>query len=106
ACAWRTVGRAGDRQRQIIWMLELGAALRRYTGNPLLRQSLRLMRGPARAAGFTLLHGFLEKGLETFRAMGSQADAFLATIAERERRLAAALFAGDRTTAEASGQRS
>lgn len=92
AAAWRETGSAGSRERQIVLMTEVGSALDRYTRNPLLRHSLRLMRGPARAAGLSALQDFLEKGFDTFREMRGAAE-FLATVSQRERALAAALFA-------------
>jgi hypothetical protein len=93
AVAWRTVGRPADRERQISLMMAVGSALDRYTRNPLLRTSLRLMRGPAAAAGLGVLQAFLERGFDTFRDMRG-AQEFLDTVARRERELAAQLFAG------------
>lgn len=90
---WREVAGPAERERQIALMLAVGEALEGYTRNPLLRTSLRLMRGPAQAAGLGALQGFLERGFDTFRAMRGAAE-FLATVASRERALAAALFAG------------
>jgi hypothetical protein len=90
---WRSAGTAADRERQIALMLAVGQALDGYTRNPLLRHTLRLMRGPAQAAGLSALQTFLERGFDTFRAMKG-AEEFLRTIAQRERALAAALFAG------------
>lgn len=89
--AWRGVGRAPDRERQIALMLAVGSDLERYTGRALLRHSLRLMRGPANAAGLGALQRFLETGFDTFREMRG-AEFFLQTIAGRERSLAAQLF--------------
>lgn len=91
--AWRRVGRPADRERQIMLMMAVGSALDRYTRNPLLRTSLRLMRGPASAAGLGVLQAFLERGFDTFRDMRG-AQEFLATVTRRERELAARLFAG------------
>jgi len=90
---WRQVAGPAERERQIALMLAVGEALEAYTRNPLLRTSLRLMRGPAQAAGLGALQGFLERGFDTFRAMRGAGE-FLATVASRERGLAAALFAG------------
>jgi hypothetical protein len=90
---WRAVGDAPSREQQIALMVSVGRALDGYTRSMLLRQSLRLMRGPATAAGLAALQGFLERGFDTFRDMRG-ADFFLATIASRERALAAHLFAG------------
>lgn len=92
--AWRQVGRPLDRERQIGLMLAVGQALERYTRSKLLRHTLRLMRVPAQAAGLETLQAFLERGFDTFAAMNG-AKPFLDTIAERERRLAADLFAGN-----------
>ena len=66
-------------------------ALDVYTRNPLLRHSLRLMRGPARLAGLAQLQGFLESGFDTFRAMRG-AQQFLDTVVQRERAVADWLF--------------
>lgn len=89
--AWRAVGRPEARELQISLMLDVGHALDRYTRNPLLRHSLRLMRGPAQAAGLAALQQFLERGFDTFRELRGAAR-FLQTVAERERVLAARLF--------------
>jgi hypothetical protein len=90
---WRQVGGVDERERQIVLMGSVGAALDRYTRNPLLRQSLRLMRGPASAAGLGALQRFLENGFDTFRGMRG-AEIFLSTVGTRERTLARVLFAG------------
>ncbi len=91
--AWCRVGRREDRKLQIALMLDVGRALDRYTRMPMLRQSLRLMSGPAHAAGLGALHAFLRKGFETFREMRG-ADEFLGTIQSREAVLAGCLFDG------------
>jgi len=89
--AWRRVGKPIDRERQIALMLQVGTSLDAFTRKPLLRHSLRFMRGPAAAAGLAALQRFLERGFDTFREMqGGQF--FLATVAKRERDLAAELF--------------
>ena len=90
--AWQGVGRAAERDRQIELTRDIAAQLDRITQVPLLRNALRLMRGPARAAGLGDLQRSLESGFDTFRAMQG-ADEFIAWIGERERALAAALFA-------------
>jgi hypothetical protein len=97
AQAWRAVGRVTDRERQISLTLEVGSALDRFTKNPLLRGSLRMMRGPAQAAGLGSLQDFLESGFDAFRGMRG-AEHFLGTIAERERQLSSNLFWGDKFT--------
>ena len=90
--AWHAVGRVDDRSRQIDLTLAIASQLDRITRLPLLRNALRLMRGPARAAGLEDLQRSLETGFDTFKAMKG-ADEFIAFIGERERALAATLFA-------------
>lgn len=90
--AWQQVGQQAQRLRQIDLTLDVGTALQRYTGKPLLRQALRMMRAPAAAAGLSDLQQFLERGFDTFRAM-QDAQQFLAQIRQREQALAEALFA-------------
>jgi hypothetical protein len=89
--AWQACGDAAGRERQIALMEQVGRSLDALTRNPLLHQSLRLMRLPARAAGLGALQSFLEAGFDTFRSMRG-ADEFLRLVGERERALAATLF--------------
>jgi hypothetical protein len=89
--AWQATGLANERSAQIDLIVHIGAALDHYTHRPMLRYSLRALRGPAAAAGLANLQRFLEAGFDTFRAMRG-ATAFLATIESRERALAAQLF--------------
>jgi hypothetical protein len=89
--AWRATGCAPERDRQIQLTLEVANDLDRLTRRSMLRNSLRLMRGPARAAGVGNLQRFLEAGFDAFKAMEG-AHAFVTLIGERERALAAALF--------------
>ena len=100
ALAWRQVGRVEDREQQVELILDIGRSLDRLTRKPLLRRGLQLMRGPARSAGLSALQAFLERGFDAFRTMRG-ADQFLATIAARERALAAALFANTYSVAPA-----
>ena len=89
--AWQQTGRAADRERQIELTLRIAAHLDAITRRPMLRNALRLMRGPARAAGLTELQRSLEAGFDVFRAMKG-AQEFIALIDSRERELADALF--------------
>jgi len=89
--AWHSVDRAGERERQIELTLRIASHLDRITRLPLLRNALRLMRGPARAAGFSDLQRSLEAGFDIFRAMQGAGE-FIGLIAARERAFAAALF--------------
>lgn len=95
ARAWNTVGRRHDRELQLETVLTVGAELERLTRHLGLRMTLRMMRGPAKAAGLGALQGFLEAGFDTFARMsgkGRHASEFLATIQTRETTLIASLF--------------
>jgi hypothetical protein len=94
--AWQATGRASDREHQIELTLRIAAQLDRITRLPMLRNALRLMRGPARAAGLTEVQRSLETGFDVFRAMKG-AKEFIALIDSRERALADALFAAGQT---------
>lgn len=91
AKAWRATGRADEREQQVALTLAVGQDLDRLTRKALLRHSLRMMRGPARAAGLSALQGFLETGFDTFLAMRG-AQEFLGTVSTREHALLNALF--------------
>ena len=58
----------------------------------MISTTLRLMRGPAKSAGFGVLQEFLERGFNCFRQMRGAED-FLATIVERETTIVERLFA-------------
>lgn len=94
AAAYRAAGAASERERQIWLVGRIGAALDRLARKPLVAGALRVMEGPAHAAGLGALHDFLARGFAAFRGMRG-ADEFLATIAARESRINARLFAAD-----------
>lgn len=98
--AWQAAGDNEGRRAQIRLVVDVGASLDRLTRKPLLRQSLRLMRGPARAAGLAALQAFLERGFDTFGHMKG-AGGFLQTVAQREGQLCERLFAPDASDAAA-----
>jgi len=89
--AWQAVGLAPDRQRQLSLLLSIGASLDRHTRTPLLAATLKLMRGPAKAAGLAQLQSFLEHGLAAFASMHG-AQAFLDRIARNEQRVITEMF--------------
>src|SRR5688572_23092298 len=64
--AWRTVGRRSERESQLSVVLDIGAQMARLTRTPGLRTLLKMMRGPAVAAGLGSLQRFLENGFDTF----------------------------------------
>ena len=99
--AWRTVSQRHARQEQLQRVLAMGADLARLTRTPGLRMMLRMMRGPANAAGMGALQRFLEAGFDTFGQLARQrggVEQFLATIEQRERALMDQLFDADPVT--------
>lgn len=92
--AWQACGRRADRERQVALTVKIGESLDQLTRRLLLRQSLRMMRVPARAAGLSSLQSFLESGFDTFHAMRGAAE-FLKTVRSRETALMQALFASE-----------
>lgn len=91
--AYRRAGNFPARGRQIKLIGEIGAALDRHVQKPLVRAALAMMRQPARLAGMSALHEFLERGFGAFRGMNG-ADGFLAIIDERETRIMDAIAGG------------
>lgn len=89
--AWQAAGQVVERELQIALTLSVGQSLDELTRKPLLRHTLRMMRGPARAAGLSALQQFLESGFDTFLAMHG-AKEFLSIVSTREHRLAGSLF--------------
>ncbi|MEO8923117.1 MAG: hypothetical protein ABI330_09900 [Caldimonas sp.] len=98
ARTWQGVGRATERREQIALTARVAQGLDDLTRRPLLRNGLRLMRGPARAAGLGELQRFMEAGFDTFRAMHGAGE-FIAIVQSREQGLAESLFAADMTDA-------
>jgi len=93
--AWRAVGRREDRDNQLRVVLRIGQEMARLTRTAGLRVMLKMMRGPATAAGLGSLQRFLESGFDTFGAMARRpggAEEFLATIEARESALLRMLF--------------
>lgn len=108
AIAWRELGRQDERERQLDSVLALGHELARLTRLPGLRTMLRMMRGPANAAGLADLQRFLEEGFDTFAGMarGPRAvEEFLRTVQERERQLFSLLYGQDLVAGETELER-
>lgn len=81
--AYRRAANLSVRRRQIELIVEVGWALDEHVRKPLIRAALKMMRQPARLAGFAELHDFLDRGFRAFRDMRG-VDEFLATIEKRE----------------------
>jgi hypothetical protein len=102
-CAWRVVGRRTDRQSQLDVVMRIGAQMARLTRTPGLRLMLKMMHGPAMAAGLPALQHFLEIGFDNFAGMArrpGQVEAFLDVIQAREAALMASLFDAPRVACE------
>lgn len=81
--AYRRCGKRAQRELQLKLIGEVGEALAALTRKPLIHAALRLMRAPAKLAGLSELHAFLETGYDAFHKMGDPTE-FLAAIATRE----------------------
>ncbi len=85
--AWRETGHIALRRQQLTAALQIGQSLNQLTGKSGLRTMLKMMRGPASAAGLAELQRFLEQGFDTFSSMRQHkgaCDIFLNTISTRE----------------------
>jgi hypothetical protein len=96
---WRRVGDIAARTRQLEVVLHLGHELNRLTRMFGLRTLLKMMRGPAAAAGLNSLQHFLETGFDAFANMRG-ADEFLRLIRDRETAWIHSLFEDDAVTCE------
>lgn len=101
--AWREVGRRTEREAQLSVVIGIGKDMAKLTRTPGLRLLLKMMRGPAAAAGLSSLQHFLEAGFDTFASLAREpqgAEVFLRTIEEREAALIALLFDADPVACE------
>ena len=103
AAAWQAIGRREEREQQLASVLALGQELARLTRKPGLRTMLRMMRGPASAAGLADLQHFLEEGFDTFAGLARRSgtvEQFLQTVRQREEALLTLLYGGDLVACE------
>jgi hypothetical protein len=101
--AWKVAGRRAERHQQLDAVVAIGSEMARLTRLPGLRLMLRMMRGPASAAGLGSLQRFLETGFDTFAAVArlrGGVERLLETIRHRELRLLELLFDGDAVACE------
>ena len=89
--AYRTVGRADARSRQIELLLSVIADLDGIARHAWIGLVLGAAQLPARAAGFGVLQSFLERGFRVFQRMGGAGE-LLRAIREREVHLMESLF--------------
>ena len=90
---YRSCGNRPLRERQILLIRDLGNELAKLVHKRLVVRLIRLMRGPAYAAGFGALQAFLESGVLSFRKL-EDPYYFINTIYKREWHSMQELFAG------------
>ena len=91
---YRSCGNKPMRERQILLIRDLGNELAKLVHKLLVVRLIRLMRGPAYAAGFGALQSFLESGVNSFRELEDPVY-FINTIYQREWLSMQKLFAGE-----------
>ncbi len=77
------LGAESRKRLQVEGIIHLGNALRKEVSRPFTLQLLKIMRLPAKVAGFAKLHDFLEKGLSAFLGM-PDIEEFLESLEQRE----------------------
>lgn len=90
---YRLTGRPKDRRQQIELIHGLGLELNEVVRHRLVLNLVRLLRLPARAAGFSQLQDFLEQGLWAFRKM-KDGERFVETIYQSELEIMRRLLSG------------
>lgn len=90
--AYRRCGDIDARRRQISIVREVGESLDSVVFKPFIYNAVKMARGPARMAGLTELHDFIERGFVAFRAMKGS-DEFVDTIVSRETAIMEAILA-------------
>ena len=89
--AYRETSSRAEREHQVDLLDAVGHRLDALVKKPLLAQTLKLMRNPARLAGMGDLQDFLERGFAAFRDMKG-ADDFLTQVRLRETAILNRLF--------------
>lgn len=92
--AYRQVGQAQQRQRQIALIGRVGRGFGRALQMPGVAALLAFSRGPAKLAGLGELQGFLERGYAAFESL-DDAAAFVDEIERDEHEVSRRLFAGE-----------
>ncbi len=88
---YRHTGYPELREKQIELIGSLGLDLAAAVKNSMVDKLVRMLRVPAKIAGFEALQLFLERGLHAFRILGDPGE-FLATICTRERMIKQAIL--------------
>ncbi|HEX7644722.1 MAG TPA: hypothetical protein VF472_21165 [Burkholderiaceae bacterium] len=91
--AYREAGTRRDREKQISHIRSVGDALCELVRVPLIGGTLAMMRGPAKLAGLSELHDFLDRGFRAFKQMRRPRD-FVDTVVRRETEIMERLYDG------------
>lgn len=94
ARAYRRIGRASDRQRQINLIVQIARELGDIVKQRWIRVALRAAHGPAHIAGFGELQDFLERGFQAFGELGDPGE-LVEIIMQRETALSDSLLRGE-----------
>ena len=90
--AYRRCGNDDLRRHQIALLKRLGEDLDAIVFKPLVYNTVRMLRIPARLAGFGALQDFLDRGFQAFHHMQGAGE-FMATIVARETRILDRIYA-------------
>lgn len=91
--AYLATGAKDLRQRQLNLIEQIGHDLDHLVRFPFISLTLKLIRKPAHKKGLGSLHDFLERGFNTFKALGG-AEEFMEIIVKREGKILENLNAG------------
>lgn len=91
AAAYRLCDNYEERCRQIVLVQQAGERLDRYARSTMINWSLKASRSPAKKAGLSALHEFLENGFSAFHTM-KDIDHLMTTVVQREQRVLDNIF--------------
>ena len=91
--AYRRCDNLAERKRQLDLIMQVGESVQHLTKQAFVSTTLRFARRPAKLAGWSNIHSFLERGLAAFKQMKGGGELFFQTVYERERRILEQLFA-------------
>jgi len=89
--AYRASAPVQQRERQLVLIKQAGALLDKHARNPLLRISLNMTKRPAKRAGLSALHNFLQRGLDAFFTM-EDVDVLMQTLIDRESQILSRIY--------------
>lgn len=90
--AYRLCANYADRLRQIDLIAQVVTQVAGWAHLPVVGLALKIIRAPARQAGWIELYGFLERGYDAFRRM-RDVPQFVSVIERREKRILDQIYA-------------